>query len=58
MSKAATPQVRRNAGQSLPLSDPTFIYDASGLACLDTLKDFIEENNPEGLDALACEAVG
>lgn len=36
-------------GQSANIDNPVFNYDASGLACLDTLADFIEENNPEGL---------
>jgi hypothetical protein len=39
-------------GQPPDLSEPTFIYDASGLACLDALKDFIGQNNPEGLSSL------
>ena len=33
-------------GQSEDLSNPSFSYDASGLACLDTLADFIDQNNP------------
>lgn len=36
-------------GQSTNIEEPQFNYDASGLACLDALADFIHENNPEGL---------
>jgi len=36
-------------GQSSDLSTPRFEYDASGDACLDTLSDFIGQNNPTGL---------
>jgi CubicO group peptidase (beta-lactamase class C family) len=40
-------------GQSNNIDNPQFDYDASGLACLDTLADFIAENNPEGLTGRA-----
>jgi hypothetical protein len=36
-------------GESNNIDNPTFNYDASGRACLDTIADFIGENNPEGL---------
>jgi len=36
-------------GQSPDLSNPVFEYDGLGDACLDTLSDFIGENNPAGL---------
>lgn len=32
-------------------SDNTFSYDTFGTACLDTLTDFIGDNNPDGLSA-------
>ena len=36
-------------GRSADLGSPTFQYDASGTACLDTVADFLAENNPQGL---------
>ena len=38
-------------GRSANLESPTFEYDASGTACLDTVADFFAENNPQGLSA-------
>jgi len=40
-------------GQSADLQNPTFLYDSSGLDCLDTIQDFIRQNNKEGLSAAA-----
>ena len=36
-------------GESSDLSAPTFSYDTLGDRCLDTLTDFIQENNPDNL---------
>jgi CubicO group peptidase (beta-lactamase class C family) len=33
-----------------PVSNPTFEMDSDGTRCLDTLSDFIAENNPDRLD--------
>jgi CubicO group peptidase (beta-lactamase class C family) len=38
-------------GRSSDLSDPQWQYDELGTACLDTIVDFIRENNPDGLTA-------
>jgi hypothetical protein len=38
-------------GQSANLDSPTFSYDTLGTQCLDTISDFIDENNPDGLNA-------
>jgi CubicO group peptidase (beta-lactamase class C family) len=40
-------------GQSQDLENPTFLYDASGRDCLNTLEDFIGQQNPDGLSAPA-----
>jgi CubicO group peptidase (beta-lactamase class C family) len=32
---------------------PEWIYDGDGIACLDTLADFVDQNNPEGLSGAA-----
>ena len=39
-------------GRSPNIADPQFEYDASGLECLDTLQDFISQNNHDGLSAV------
>jgi hypothetical protein len=38
-------------GDSRNVSEPQFRYDALGLNCLDTISDFISENNPYGMSA-------
>lgn len=38
-------------GESPDISQPHFDYDALGLDCLDTISDFITENNPFGMTA-------
>jgi CubicO group peptidase (beta-lactamase class C family) len=38
-------------GESDDLAQPEWEYDTAGRRCLDTLSDFIEENNPEGVSA-------
>jgi len=40
-------------GQSPDLKNPTFLYDMTGIDCLDTIQDFIRLNNKEGLSAEA-----
>eukprot|EP00041_Stephanoeca_diplocostata_P015106 m.286268 g.286268 ORF g.286268 m.286268 type:complete len:407 (+) comp19925_c0_seq10:1297-2517(+) len=40
-------------GQSPNLLWPTFMYDADGSQCLDTIQDFVTGNNPDGIDAVA-----
>ena len=32
---------------------PEWIYNGDGIACLDTLADFVDQNNPEGLSGAA-----
>lgn len=34
-------------GESADLEHPTFKYDYEGVECLDTIQDFINENNPD-----------
>lgn len=38
-------------GTSPNLNHPRFSYDTLGTSCLDSLSDFIEDNNPDGLSA-------
>jgi CubicO group peptidase (beta-lactamase class C family) len=40
-------------GQSANIAQPRFSYDTTGDGCLDTISDFITENNPQGLGAFA-----
>ena len=40
-------------GESRELGNPSFHYDTFGTKCLDTLSDFIAQNNPAGLSAMA-----
>lgn len=37
-------------GRSSNLNRPTFNYDTLGTACLDTISDFIDQNNPDKLN--------
>eukprot|EP00729_Bicosta_minor_P006994 gene6994-11262_t len=38
-------------GTSKDIADPVYTYDTLGTNCLDTLQEFITQNNPEGLSA-------
>jgi len=38
-------------GTSKDIADPVYTYDTLGTNCLDTLQEFITQNNPEGLGA-------
>lgn len=38
-------------GTSSNINSPRFSYDTDGTNCLDSLSDFIEQNNPDGLSA-------
>jgi hypothetical protein len=38
-------------GESRDIDDPSFSYDTTGTGCLDTLSDFIDQNNPDRLSA-------
>ena len=48
-----TPLTQPSCSPSFPpLRNPTFLYDASGRDCLNTLEDFIGQQNPDGLARL------
>jgi len=48
---AAFRNVLTMTGESRNIDNPQFSYDTDGTLCLDTLSDFIEENNPYRLSA-------
>jgi len=50
-SNARFEHVLTMTGESTNLNNPTFDYDTDGTNCLDTLSEFVEGNNPEGLSA-------
>jgi len=48
-SRASFQHVLTMTGESSNINDPSFSYDTTGTGCLDTLSDFVDQNNPGSL---------